>query len=410
MSRAPLDPGTWGEISCTATSTDSYLARVRARREDGSLFRKSKSGRTKTEAKRALIAAVKVELTRRDPVRSELGPDTTVSHLAAHYIADPSRDSLAVGTIAEENRITSKYFVNGPLGAQNVERIRVSDVKAWFLTLRATPSAARNGLIVLRKLLDIAVEHDLIQVNVARTFRPKKVKQARVVEAVSVDDFAALRAAIVRYIERDDRRGPKPTTPLLDVLDVMIGTSARIGEAVGLRWTDVNLAGADPTVAINGTVIERAGAPKFYQQHPKSEAGRRTIRIPKFVAEILAARREQADPDAVYVFETKSGRPNGPQDIHRMLRNVEAWAGLSDDINPHDLRRTVATLVAESQGIDAAARTLGHSRSRVTEKSYIQRPNLAPDSRSDLQGYFDAALGTGDSCSPAGDACHTDGD
>lgn len=87
----------------------------------------------------------------------------------------------------------------------------------------------------------------------------------------------------------------------------------------------------------------------------------------------------------MFVFETRSGSPNGTQDVHRALRRVREWAGIPDTVVPHALRRYVATTISESIDLDTAARTLGHQRATVTERYYVARNPLTPDAREVLE-------------------------
>src|SRR5581483_4981726 len=82
----------------------------------------------------------------------------------------------------------------------------------------------------------------------------------REVQYLTVDQAIRLR----RLIERTNRRIPGERTPsrdLEELVDVLLGTGCRIGEALAIRLVDLNeLIGPLPTAHICGTVIEpRAG-------------------------------------------------------------------------------------------------------------------------------------------------------
>ena len=48
---------------------------------------------------------------------------------------------------------------------------------------------------------------------------------------------------------------------------------------------------------------------------------------------------------------------------------------------PRSLRKSVASLIAEKGTLRAAADTLGHKRSRITEDHYVKKVKQAPDMR-----------------------------
>lgn len=73
----------------------------------------------------------------------------------------------------------------------------------------------------------------------------------------------------------------------------MLGTSARIGEVLGLRRCDVDVTGAPPSVRIAGTIVAHRGEPVQRQDHPKTAKSRRTVAIPSFAAEAIRKRLER---------------------------------------------------------------------------------------------------------------------
>ena len=173
---------------------------------------------------------------------------------------------------------------------------------------------------------------------------------------------------------------PKPSNLLIDVIETILGTSCRIGEAVGLRWQDLDLLSEPPTVEIVGKVVEGDGQRKHWEEGPKTVSGHRRVPIPDHLVAIFLERRVHSG-DNPFVFHTRSGEPNGPQDVHRALRAVRDWAKIDDSIVPHSFRKSVATAIDQFAGLDAAATTLGHRRSRVTEDTYVKRAIDAPDMR-----------------------------
>lgn len=62
---------------------------------------------------------------------------------------------------------------------------------------------------------------------------------------------------------------------LIDVVEVLLGTSCRVSEAVGLRWQDVDLSSDPPTVEIVGHVVEGNGQLKRWEPGLESANGHR---------------------------------------------------------------------------------------------------------------------------------------
>src|SRR5690606_8598278 len=165
--------------------------------------------------------------------------------------------------------------------------------------------------------------------------------------------------------------GPRPTMLLPDVIDLLLGTGLRIGEALALRWQDVALDEDPPALSVTGTLVEGTGGLRR-QELPKTEAGYRTLALPASVIEVLERRRREARDEMAPVFSTRTGRHVSPADFRRLMRSALAGTEL-EWVTPHACRRTVATRIEETLGIRAALEQLGHARPAVTEAHYVAR-------------------------------------
>ena len=71
--------------------------------------------------------------------------------------------------------------------------------------------------------------------------------------------------------------GPKPDGQLALIFDVILGTGARIGEALAIRVCDADLSA--PTVTISGTIVPHRGVGLVRQDHPKHTKHWRTVTV-----------------------------------------------------------------------------------------------------------------------------------
>ena len=119
-----------------------------------------------------------------------------------------------------------------------------------------------------------------------------------------------------------------------------------------------------------GTLEEVPGGIRYVEE-TKTSASRRTIIIPAFLVDLLAAHLKRA-PESEFVFSTKDGRP-----IRRSNFRQRVWmpavkrSGLDAKLRFHDLRHTCASLLIE-QGAhpkEIQAR-LGHSSITTTLDRY----------------------------------------
>jgi integrase len=150
--------------------------------------------------------------------------------------------------------------------------------------------------------------------------------------------------------------GPRPDVAKLeDGMDIMIGTSARIGETVALRRMDVDVTTNPPTVLINGTLTQTRQNGLSRKASPKRERQTRRVALPSFAAAAVRRRLAAAEKGpGSYLFATQNGRPYSVSNYERLLRtflddNEQALgeAGIAvDQFSSHIFRRTAATLVA----------------------------------------------------------------
>ena len=163
-------------------------------------------------------------------------------------------------------------------------------------------------------------------------------------------------------------------------IDVMLGTGVRIGELLAIRWDDVDLEAAPPTISIMAAVTAATdGGGMTYQPAPKSETSKRVLYLPAFAADALhrqfAAREFR--PRSLTVFPSESGTLRDPSNYRAHFRQVRALAGL-DGVTPKTIRKTVTATSYNSDSLDNASQQLGHSEVGVTAKHYVQRLNIGP--------------------------------
>lgn len=141
---------------------------------------------------------------------------------------------------------------------------------------------------------------------------------------------------------------------------VMALCGLRIGEALALRWQDVDT--DDGMLHVRGTISEGR------RQEPKTKAGRRTLSMPAPVCDALREVREPTGP----VFPGRMpGKPIlSPTTAARLWHDHCAATGLPR-LRLHDLRHTCATLLLEGGApLDTVKRYMGHATIAVTSDIY----------------------------------------
>jgi len=174
------------------------------------------------------------------------------------------------------------------------------------------PATARHSKIVLTGILGLAVRHDALHSNPIRDVGAIKIA-SKDVRALSIKDVKKLRAAIRKWQDDPDHQGRPRASDLIDVLDIFLATGARIGEVLAIRWQDIDLNAKPPTITISGTVIMEKGRGTYRQDHPKTKAGFRTVKLPPFALKTLLENKPRSIPGRrTCCFHRLQGRCGAP--------------------------------------------------------------------------------------------------
>ncbi len=376
MARPRTPIGTFGKISHRRIKNGVCQARARYRDWDGKLRAVQCTGATKAAAELAL----KRKLSERSLFQPEfagLSADSTFAKLVDYWLEDMEVEDRLSRTTRNLYERNMRTLVASSFAELTLREIGVARCD-YFLKQLAKQSynRARQARVVLRLALGLAVRHEVIPRNpmdhVSRLRRP-----VRAPDAFEDSEIELIREAVRDWEERKIVAGPRPDGQLGQIIEVLLGTSVRIGEVLAIRIRDLNLRGAIPTVRITGTIISRKGESTHRQDHPKTSRSVRTIALPQFAVAAIRARlkkRLSIDPDAL-LFCNRNGDPLTTNNVRRRLRDVMDKAGLNG-VTPHRFRRTGATVINKAGGIDLAAELLGHTDSRITAQHYIVRDDL----------------------------------
>ena len=197
-------------------------------------------------------------------------------------------------------------------------------------------------------------------------------------------------------LELDRDRTAKAMTPVqirewLDILDAdefarrhdlpdlarfILGTGLRLGEALGVRWSDI-----DPdrgSLRVERTVIRVRGK-GLVASRPKSRSSRRVLVLPGWCLTMLEARRIRIGATDGPVFPDALGGYRDRNNVGAAFRRARAGTDY-EWVTPHTFRKTVATLL-DSSGASARmiADQLGHARISMTQDVYMGRQAVSPE-------------------------------
>ncbi len=375
-----MAPGEWGKITVKKAGPGRFVASTYVRDEDGKRRQAERSGSSEEDARRALQRHLQKRTT--PVVGAVVTERTSLSELFEVWLAtkadlrDQSRD--------EYRRVWEKHGA-AKLGALRIRELSTSRAERHIGTLPV--SRARMLRVVLVGMFSTAVRYDVLAVNPIREVTRKSGKAAPA-RALTAQEFATVRSAVVAYRERPGVSGPRPGRLLLEFIDVLASTGCRPNEVLGLRWSDVDLLADPPTMTIAGTMLDHGkvtGKAVHRQEERKGGAPAHTVILPRLAVEALTGLFGNATSADGPVFANRDGGWMSLANLRRSLR-----AALPEElrwVTPYSFRRTVATVVRDDLGPAQAQAQLSHAKLSTTEQHYLQRQTQGPDVRSALDRY-----------------------
>ncbi len=355
-------------------------------RDDGGALRNIKVvGETEREA--LVNLSLRAEQIRTGGSGPELTSATTVAEACAIWLADKRASGRVTATTLEAYENTIKTVVTPACGNVSIGELTVTRCDRILRRLLAerSASAARKARNILSQVCGSATRVGVMPNNPIRdTLQlPTSTKKN---SYLTPAQLRTIRDLIDQWRLHDKRGGPRPdAAKLRDGIDIMVGTSARIGEALALRRCDVDIAGSPPTLLIAATLTETREEGLVRKPSPKRMRQTRRVALPSFAAEAVRRRLSLIDKaQGAYLFETKSGRPISISNFKRLLRdfvtdNKDALRGAGipvEEFSSHIFRRTAATLIENTGGITLASRLLGHSSETITRANYVVTAEL----------------------------------
>ena len=337
-----------------------------ARRGSG---RRSFYGRTRQQAHQRLLVAQK---TIADGLPLAAERQTTGQYLES-WLQDSVGRKVRPHTLRSYREIVRLHLVPA-VGRVRLARLTPAHVEIMMndgLARGQSPRSVGYHRAVLRNALNVAMRHGLLVRNVASLAEPPHIPE-REFHALTPTTAKALLNAV-----KGDR--------LEALFTVALACGLRQSEALGLRWTDVDL--DEATMAVLRTLqrVDRA----YVFLEPKTARSRRTIALP---SPVVASLREhhgrqieerlrtgaawQGEQWEGLVFADEVGSPLSGFRVTRRFRALLRMAGLPP-MRYHDLRHGAATLMA-ARGVPArvAMEMLDHAQISTTMNIYT---HIAPE-------------------------------
>lgn len=380
MGRPPMDVGSHGVVTVKQRGTKRFVAITRTRGEDGVLPRVQVVGTSGADARRKLDRSFK----RQRNTAGEITGPTRLAVVVERWVRDEVEGSTRSANTVQRCREIAARYVVPRAGALLIRESTVPRLERLVreVSTDVGPPTAKLVRTVLTGALGLAVRHGALPANPAREVSPIRSPR-RAVVAPTLEDVVAIRADLAA-----DTKACRADLPVL--VDVLAGTGARIGEALALRWADVDL--ETGVVALTGTAVRvRVGDDPGVLIRQNTTKGRkpRAMRVPPFTLDALRTQHERKLPGGEHgvVFPRATGTLREVATVERQWRGFRTrnpkWSGVMF----HAFRRAVATAVEREAGMETASAVPGHSGQRVTAEHYVQRAAVGPDVSAVLQRF-----------------------
>jgi integrase len=280
-------------------------------------------------------------------------------------------DNIVAGGVSamtvKQYRSRLEQWVFPYVGRVALTKLRPEQVQAMMANLAdagLSPRSVRQARGVLASALKQAEAWGKVPRNAAALTKAPSTAGTKLNDALDETDAAKVLAAAA-----GDR---------LEALAVVVlSTGLRQGEALALRWEDIDLDGATVTVTKS-----------------KTPAGLRTIALPGFAVTALRAHRraQLGEGRSPMVFTGTAGKALSASSAYRWWQDLCQRAGVGRR-RFHASRHTAATLMLNN-GVahEVVSATLGHAGLAITADVYAKvRPELQRSAATAMQNV----LGTG---------------
>lgn len=315
-------------------------------------------------------AATKLRQLAEDVTKGQLphGRIPTVAEWLTYWLENIVSERNRPNTVRTYRTYVEHYLVPN-IGRHRLDKLTPEHIAAAWRKLRQdglSENTIHNTHAALSRSLKVAQQRGKVTRNVATLLdAPKRTREAPTV--LDRDEARAVLAAA-----REVRNAAR--------WSVAFALGLRQGEALGLRWSDVDLN--------KGIVVVRHSLGRVKGKGlvlgPTKSGKDRTVVLPAplladlkahrkaQLTERMAARNEWHDLD--YLFPWPDGRPIDPREDRDHWKALLKTAGVPD-VRGHSARHTAATmLLAHGVAIEVVKEILGHSSITVTQ-AYQHRVN-----------------------------------
>lgn len=293
------------------------------------------------------------------------GENPTVDAWFEYWIENVKGDNIRYNTIKSYKGLY-KINICPAIGRMTLHDIKPLHCQSILTSMadRYSNSTIDRTRLVMYGMFDSAVENDLMVKNpVTKSVKCTSGRKMKETKALTIEEQK-------RFLE--ELQGNN----CYNQFSLILQTGLRIGELIGLRWSDVDF--KNRVIHVERTMQFSPEAKEFIIGDPKTRSGKRDIPLTKEAVEILKNQKEKMKDLKVIPFEfadlvflQEDGIPIKNTAYDSILRYYCDKFEM-DRFSVHALRHTFATRCIEAgMRPKTLQMILGHSQIEITMNIYV---------------------------------------
>ena len=357
----------YGEGSIFPIADGKWGARIfLGKKPDGSPNVKQFSGKTEAIVKKKLRDFKKTQ----DFSEKRVPSKDTVKTYFANWLQQYQYPRLKPSSYDRlESTVVNHIYPH--IGGLKIDRVTRDQVQTLINQLYQKEKLSYSSVKKVYVALNACYKHALIEGVVSRNpcvgvTLPSPKERTKEIQAMTEDEIERMKNKIL-------------SSPCCysNAYLLILNTGLRMGEALSLRWDDVDFDNKTITVTKNNVLIKKrnisgesiGGYELQTQNSTKTANGNRLIPINRTAEEALLALKE--NNSTPYVIANSRQKQVLPSNFERSFQRILTSAGIAP-YGVHALRHTFASMLF-SKGIDVkiVSKLLGHSSVKITYDTYV---------------------------------------
>lgn len=289
-----------------------------------------------------------------------------VKEYALEIREDLLRSKSDPGTKAFARKIM-KPWIDSEIGRMLVIDLRQHHIRSWIRGETVSLNTIRDKLSGLRKVVDSAIDDDLIEKNPFKNLKVKKyvtAKQLKEAKKKPLPDPFTLEEIEAIIKSSSTLYG----SIMANFIRFSFYTGLRPSEMFDLKWSNVTLTAQQQTVEVESVIVK--GAQK---DETKTDSSARTVILTKKAIEALQAQKQitgDREDGHVWVRPGEYGPFNDSDNLRERWIRILKHAGVRYRV-PYQMRHTYASqLLSGGENIHFVAKMMGHADIEMCLKRY----------------------------------------